>query len=182
MNDCSSDQTLQLKKKFKQVNIITNKKRLGYEKNILKGLRILLKKNNDFIITFDADGEHHTKNLKKIKKYINKNQNIDLLVGKRSSFNRISEKIVSILFKFKFKIEDPLSGLKVYKSKSLKKIIPIIKTNYFLADFVSNYYNSKKIMKNINVQSVKINKRKSKVGIPFFANIKILKTIGLLFY
>ena len=68
MNDCSSDKTKSLKKKFKKVLFLDNKKRLGYENNLKKGFRYLSKSKFNYIVTFDADGEHHIKNLKKNRK------------------------------------------------------------------------------------------------------------------
>ena len=49
-------------------------------------------------------------------------KSFDLLIGKRKRLNRISEYIFSHVTKFLFNIEDPLSGLKIYNSKILKKI------------------------------------------------------------
>ncbi len=181
MNDCSDDKTSNLQKKFKSIKMITNKKRLGYEKNILKGFKIILKKKTDFIVTFDADGEHHVNNLFKIKKYLENNKDVDLLVGKRSSFNRLSEKIVSNLFEMKLGIKDPLSGLKAYNSISLKKSIPFIKCDYFLTDIITSFYKMKKNIRNINIRSIKVHNRKSKVGLSLYANFKILRSIKLLF-
>ena len=68
------------------------------------------------------------------------NKNLDLLIGNRSKLNRISETILDFVFKIKFGLNDPVSGFKLYKIKSLKKIIKLLsdkmffsrRTNYFL--------------------------------------------------
>ena len=112
MNDCSSDRTKNLKIKFKNIFFFNNKKRLGYENNVKKGFKILLKTKFEYIVTFDADGEHHVNNLKKIEKIISENSQYDMLIGERSYLNRFSEKIVSYLFYQKYYIKDPLTGLK----------------------------------------------------------------------
>ena len=174
MNDCSNDGTSLIRNKFKKVIIHNNKYRIGYEKNLTKGFKILISKKFSHIITFDADGEHHTTNIDKVKKFILKNKNIDLLVGNRSHLNRFSEKIISILFKYRYKIKDPLSGLKVYKTSVLKKIVHKIEGNFFLIDLLYEFVRRKKNIKNLSIKSVKINNRKPKVGTFLISNIKIL--------
>ena len=64
INDASTDNTKLLKFK-KNVKIINNKKNIGYENSLFKGIKILKNKEYDYIITMDADGEHSTSSLKK---------------------------------------------------------------------------------------------------------------------
>ena len=143
MNDCSSDGTKNLKFKFKKIIFFNNKKRLGYENNLKKGFKLIFEKKFEYIVTFDADGEHHIKNLKKIEKIISKNSQYDMLIGERSHLNRFSEKIVSYLFYKKYNIKDPLTGLKIYKTNSLKKFYKNINEGFFLVDLV-NFFLKKK--------------------------------------
>ncbi len=180
MDDCSNDKTRLLKNRYKNIKIISNKTRLGYEKNLKKGIKILSKSNYSHIITFDADGEHHTSNIEKIKTYIKNNKSVDLLIGNRSTLNRFSEKILSFLFFLRFKVIDPLSGLKAYKVSELKKNIKNIKLSFFLADLIVLYYKNNKIIKNIKIKSVKIKNRKSKVGSFIKSNLKILNCLKFL--
>lgn len=181
MNDCSSDRTKNLKFKFKKIIFFNNKKRLGYENNLKNGFKLLLKKKFEYIVTFDADGEHHINNLKKIEKIISKNSQYDMLVGERSHLNRFSEKIVSYLFYKKYNIKDPLTGLKIYKTNSLKKFYKNINEGFFLVDLVNFFLKKKRKIKNFKIISVKIKKRKSKVGSFAHANFKVLKCLKFLF-
>ena len=181
MNDCSSDRTKNLNVKFKKIFFFNNKKRLGYENNIKKGFKLLLKKKFEYIVTFDADGEHHIKNLKKIEKIIYENPQYDMLIGERSHINRFSEKIVSYLFYQKYNIKDPLTGLKIYKTNSLKKFYKKINKGFFLVDLVSIFLKKKRKIKNFKIISVKVKQRKSKVGSFAFANFKVLKCLKFLF-
>ena len=50
-----------------------------------------------------------------------KNDKAQIVIGKRNQFNRYTEKLISMIFKNLFDVDDPLSGLKIYK-KSFKKI------------------------------------------------------------
>ena len=72
-------------------------------------------------MTFDADGQHQTKDINIIKNKI-LNKDIDLYIFNRVEKNRFSEKLLEFIF-IKFFIKDPLSGLKAFKTTSLKKLI-----------------------------------------------------------
>ena len=43
---------------------------------------------------------------------------------------------MKFLFKFKYEIDDPISGLKIYKVNKLKKIIGQVTENFFLVDIL----------------------------------------------
>ena len=66
----------------------------------------------------DADGQHKLKYVSLINKICDKND-ADLVVGIRERKNRNIEKIISYIFKKKYEINDPLSGFKIYKTKTL---------------------------------------------------------------
>ena len=64
VNDASTDKT----KKYLNLNkieCIHNKKRVGYEASLLKGMSYIIKnyRKNENIITFDSDGEHKVSDL-----------------------------------------------------------------------------------------------------------------------
>ena len=153
---------------------------MGYEKSLIIGFKHILKKfNYKYIITFDADGEHKVKDLKKIIEFQKKTK-ADILICNRRSFNRWSEYLLSFIFNLFFKIKDPLSGLKIYDSIKLIKIIKKIKNNMYLVDII-------KIFKNKNYRiinyEIDVNKRAgdSKVGKNITVNMKILSLVKLLF-
>ena len=79
-----------------------------------------IKKKFDAAITIDADNQIKPKSISKIIYYINKG--FDVVIGKRNSFNRSSEKIFSFFTKYFFNISDPLCGLKGYKMYIYKKM------------------------------------------------------------
>ncbi len=177
MNDCSKDNTENLKNDFKKLKILNNKKRLGYENNLIKGFNYIFKEKYKYIVTFDADGEHHINNLKKLNSLIKKNQDCDMLIGERSKLNRFSEKIISLSFSLKFKLKDPLSGFKIYKTSTLKKFNLFDTTDLFLVDLIFMFIKRQKKIKNFKVKSVNIKKRQSKVGSFLYSNYKILKCL-----
>jgi polyprenyl-phospho-N-acetylgalactosaminyl synthase len=157
INDASTDHIEKKLKTFLNVTLINNKKKLGYEKSILKGIKFLtkLKRSNiKYVLTMDADGEHNPLYVKTIYNKI-KNSNFDMVIGNRSKKNRNSEEIISKLFKKKFKFEDPFSGFKIYKKRQLFDTIKDCTTKYFLADLTLLFLNKKFKITNIKINTEK---------------------------
>ena len=179
MDDCSTDDTSKIIQNRKKLRIISNKKNYGYEKNLLKAFRKVINSDFEYVITFDADGEHDFKDIEKIKKYL-KIKKPDLLIGTRAKKNRFAESVVGVFFKFFYKLEDPLSGFKAYRIDKLRNVIKEIKNDFYLVDIIKLF-----LKKQYKVDSIKINsnifkKRIARVGSNFKASIKILKCIKLL--
>tara|TARA_B110000027_G_scaffold132656_1_gene159305 strand:+ start:3130 stop:3759 length:630 start_codon:yes stop_codon:yes gene_type:complete len=171
LDDCSSDKTMEYFSK-RNINIIKNNKRLGYEKNILNGINYVKNKlNKKYIITMDGDGEHSIKYIKKIYNLSKKN-NFDLIVCNRSRKNRFMEHFVSFIFNLKFKIKDPFCGMKIYKTHHLYKVVNKISDKYFLAEILYLFHINGRKISNFNIKS---NKKKdySKIGNNFNINKKI---------
>ena len=175
IDDCSSDNTSTWLKKNK-INFIKNKKNIGYERSLIKGLKILSKvKKVEKIITMDADGQHK---IKHIKKFINvsNNKNPDLIIGSRKKKNRFIESIISKIFQMKYSLEDPLSGFKLYKKEKLKKMKFGNFKNFFLVDLVLEFIKKKHKVISINIET---NKRfdNPKVGDLMQTNFKMLSIL-----
>ena len=176
IDDCSSDNTSTWLKKNK-INFIKNKKNIGYEQSLIKGLKILSKvKKVEKIITMDADGQHK---IKHIKKFINvsNNKNPDLIIGSRKKKNRFIESIISKIFQMKYSLEDPLSGFKLYKKEKLKKIKFDNFKKFFLVDLVLEFIKKKHKVISINIET---NKRfdNPKVGDLMDTNFKMLSILA----
>ena len=117
IDDNSSDRTQELIKKLNSQDAIysRNIKNIGYEKSIQKGFELAIKKGFNFIITFDADNQIYSNDIQLVKNHLELGN--DVVIGERILFQRFSEKLFSKVFKFFFNIEDPLTGLKGYKSE-----------------------------------------------------------------
>ena len=130
VNDCSNDLTEKILEKL-PAKIINNQKNLGYTKTLEKGIKVAFNLNVDYVITFDADGQHQGSDLKKFILVIN-NERPDLIVGKRKFKNRFMEDIIGLYSKLRFGFSDPLCGMKAYK-KSLFKKYGNLETKYSIA-------------------------------------------------
>ena len=181
INDCSTDKTKEYLKK-KKIKHINNKKQLGYEKTIIRGIKFIISKlkKKKYIITFDADNQHKINDIKKFENLIKKKK-IDFLIGQRITFNRKLEKIISIIFKFKFKLQDPLSGFKMYNINLLKKHENTLKEGFYLVDLALLLTQKTKNYKNIIIN---INQRtdKPKIGNSLQVNLKLIKIIFFLIF
>ena len=118
VDDASTDDTLAMAKKA-GATVIRNKRNLGYDHSLEKGLLYARKKNFYFAITFDADGQHLAKDLPKVINSLLKGN--DLVLGIRNKIPRLAEKISIKIFNFFYKIKDPYCGLKAYRLSKLKK-------------------------------------------------------------
>lgn len=119
VNDCSTDNSEKILKQL-PVTIINNQKNLGYAKTLEKGMITSFKNGADYVITFDADGQHKASDLKKFISVIEKNKP-DLVLGKRLFKNRFMEEIFGIFSKLKYGFSDPLCGMKAYKKTLFEK-------------------------------------------------------------
>ena len=173
VDDFSNDGTRTFLKENK-IFFIKNKKNYGYEKSLINGFKYAIKKykNADYILTIDADNELPVKYISKIQKKIKSNK-AEIVIGRRNQFNRYAEKLISITFKNLFDVEDPLSGLKIYKKSFLKRYINIVSKNLFLVDFI---FFCKREGALISELKINVNQRKDKarVGSNINVNLKIM--------
>lgn len=156
IDDGSKDNTYKLSKKLSTV--IKNKINYGYDKSIKIGLKYALKNNYDYAITFDGDNQHKFSDAKKI---LYKIKNYDVIIGCRNFYNRKIEEIISIISYKIFKIKDPLTGMKCYNLKTLKKKIFYLNLNKDeMGMFCLNWVKTSKII-NFKINSNLQNKKSS---------------------
>ncbi len=171
IDDGSNDKTKELieKNKFK---FQSNLKNMGYNYSLIKGIKYAYFKKYKYIINFDADGQHKVSDLKKIIRYLKKN---DLVYTVRNKYGRISEYLFSFLARSIYKIQDPLSGLKGYRSTIFNNYKFTFEHQLLGSDILINSLN-----KNFKIKFFKIivNNRKdnSRIGNSFYANIVVIKS------
>jgi glycosyltransferase involved in cell wall biosynthesis len=144
INDNSSDLTKNIAEKF-CYKVITNNRRLGYDKSLRRGIEYIIKneKTTKYILTADADGQHYNIPIKNIIKKLNL---YDLVICERDKLNRISEKIISFISFVMFSIKDPISGVKCYKLENIKKsFFSLNKKKDYVGMFFFKLYNKNKI-------------------------------------
>ena len=168
IDDNSKDETFSLNKVFKKILILKNKKTLGYDNSIKKGLRYA-KKKYSYAITTDADFEHDPKYLFRIIK--NLKDGYQIVIGERDRKNRYLETLLSNLIKNFYGINDLFSGYRGINLNILDKKFLIKK--FEMPYIVFNLHNKFKNTKNIKIICKK-RIGKSKFGGLLTGNIKIL--------
>ena len=119
VNDGSTDKTYD--KAIKAGAIVINHKiNKGYDKALSSGFAKANKIGCKIIITFDGDGQHDPKAIKKFINLINKGY--DVVIGVRKNYQRVSEYIFSLVTNFIWGIKDPLCGMKGYNIRVYKKV------------------------------------------------------------
>ena len=159
INDCSTDNTLNILKKIKNINVITNKKNLGYGYSIKKGIK---KAKYDFCLTIDADGTYPVNKIIKFLKY--RSSDNTLLIGKRifkeyklaTYILRTLLKIFLFILTFKYN-KDPNSGMRSFSKHFIKKYLNLCSNRFSFSTSTSLIYAIKK--KEIKFIDINYNKR-----------------------
>lgn len=95
--------------------IVHRQNNLGYDGALNSGFNVARDLGVEFVITFDADGQHPAEAIPEFIKAFD--DGFSLVVGKRPRTQRVAESFFSIYTKWKFKISDPLCGMKGYQLK-----------------------------------------------------------------
>lgn len=177
VDDGSKDETSKIALKY-GAKIVKSKKNFGVDHSIDLGFKKALKyKKYKYVITFDADGQHSLKDLKKIIKIL-REKKADLVIGERKSFPRFSEKIFSLYSSRRLGFRDLLTGLKAYNLEIYKKYGTYCSFNSIGTELsifaIKNHYK-------VSTIKIKVNNRidKPRLGGLISANYKILKALFL---
>jgi glycosyltransferase involved in cell wall biosynthesis len=111
INDGSSDQTSAFSK-LAGARVIDCDENRGYDNALNMGFSEAKRLGFNYVITFDADGQHDTFSLKKFIDALDVDW--DVVVGKRANYQRFSELIFGKICKYLWNISDPLCGMKGY--------------------------------------------------------------------
>ena len=130
INDCSKDNTAEIVRN-NNVKCIDNVFNMRYAMAVQTGIKYACKNGYDYVIQFDADGQHIAKEAEKLYKKL-KESDSDIVIGSRylkntgypcPFFRRIGTKIFEKVIKLfcKTKIADPLSGFQCLNRKVIER-------------------------------------------------------------
>lgn len=149
VNDCSNDNTL-IEITGKANYVISNKENLGYEKSLAIGLQYAIKKNFEYAITLDGDGQlspHY------IPLFFSELENgYSIVIGNRNIKTRISEKIIAVIGSILWGVKDPFCGLKAYNLNHIQDK-PIYTYESIGTEVLSNLIKEKAPLKNIYIET-----------------------------
>lgn len=130
IDDCSNDNTKEIVES-NGVRCITNVFNMKYAMAVQTGIKYAFENNYDYVIQFDADGQHIAKEAEKLYHHAKKN-NCDIVIGSRylkdmgyrcPFFRRVGTKIFESLIRIfcNKKIADPLSGFQCLNKNVIKR-------------------------------------------------------------
>ena len=110
--------------KFKDIEILENKKNLGKGISIRKGFGHVIKKRYEYVIIMDSDGEHSPDLISSFRKKI---KNKDIVFGQRMNYRSFSRKLSNKFASFWLKrtginLLDTTCGFMAIKTRSIKKM------------------------------------------------------------
>lgn len=111
VNDGSTDRTGAIAAESGAI-VVTHEQNQGYDAAINSGFKKGSDLDMDALVTFDADGQHSSENLRQFVRLLAEGH--DLVLGTRPTKARFSEFFFAFLTRRRFGIEDPLCGFKGY--------------------------------------------------------------------
>ena len=130
INDCSKDNTQEIVEK-NGVKCISNIFNMRYAMAVQTGIKYAFENNYDYVIQFDADGQHIAKEAEKLYQHAKKT-NCDIAIGSRylkdvgypcPFFRRIGTKMFERIIKIfcRKRIADPLSGFQCLNKRVIER-------------------------------------------------------------
>lgn len=113
VDDGSVDETSKLAE-MAGANVVRHERNCGYDNALNSGFKRAVELDAEVIITVDADGQHDPSIINEFIKMIDVGS--DVVIGVRNEKQRISEHLFAWYTKIRFGIEDPLCGMKAYRS------------------------------------------------------------------
>lgn len=180
VNDASTDRTAELAEAA-GAEVVSHEVNQGYVGALNTGFKTADSKGADFIITFDADGQHAPENVGSVIEYLEKG--IDLVAGIRPFRPRVSEKLFAWTFSLRYGVKDPLCGLKGYRVRIYKDAGFFDRHNTYGADLL-RYACQNRDQYKIEQIPVKIYDREDtpRMGNVFRANVRILGGMFRLYF
>jgi len=144
VNDGSTDGTREYLSDLNQAGMIRvfhHKVNRGYGGALKTGLSIA---DTDYVITFDADGQH---NIGNIESLVNKRVEVDadLVIGWRQNVNSMDvyrsfgKRIISLIARIllQVKLHDLNSGMKLYSTKLVRQYLPLCPNSMAFSDIIT---------------------------------------------
>ena len=129
INDCSTDNTKKIIEN-NNVKCITGIFNLKYAWAVQTGIKYAYQNDYDYVIQFDADGQHIAKEAEKLLNEMKKS-NVDIVIGSRflkdtgykhPFFKKVATKLFTLIIKIfcKQEITDPTSGFQCLNKKIIE--------------------------------------------------------------
>lgn len=112
VDDGSTDDTARLAREA-GAEVVSHAVNQGYDGALNSGFARAAELGYQYLITVDADGQHNPAQLREMIDYLD--QGYQLVLGERDRLQRVGETIFAFFAARRWRIRDPLCGMKAYK-------------------------------------------------------------------
>jgi glycosyltransferase involved in cell wall biosynthesis len=190
VNDCSTDNTLQVIKKILCINYISLPFNLGYSGALQTGFKYAFDKEYKYVIQFDGDGQHIASEANKMYQILLEKK-ADIVIGSRfkssltnyehSFFRMLGTRIFCYLIKIscKTEISDPTSGFQILSRDVFSKYAKM----YNYPEYPDANLLIDMLLQNYKIEEIHVEMRKREYGVSMHSGIlKPTKYMVKMFY
>jgi glycosyltransferase involved in cell wall biosynthesis len=167
IDDCSTDNSLEILNQIDFIKIISHKVNRGYGASLKSGIN---NANNEIILIMDSDGQHKVEDIPRILKPLK--EGYDMSVGSRKITNTKKRRVLGKLFIHKFasyliksNIPDINSGFRCFYKNEAKKYLHLCSDRFsFTTSITMAYLQENKDIKYIPIEVNNRNTGESQVN------------------
>lgn len=146
----------------------------GYEAALASGLTEARRLGFTHAITLDGDGQHNSQAIPEFIRALE--HGIDLVMGRRDHYQRLSEKIFGIVSNQLWGVSDPLCGMKAYRLALLDRFGPFDSKHLVGTEFALRIVMNKLPFSEVGVET-KPRRGYSRYGNALVAEYKIFRAL-----
>lgn len=150
----------------------------GYDKALETGFNWAFHKDYKYVLSIDADGQHSPQLVTFFLKELE--DGADVVVGMRNNKQRWAEGVFSLFTSMIWQINDPLCGMKGYRTNSFKELDSFCSYDSIGTELLIRALKSNYIVREIEIPNIpRIYDSTSRFGDGLNANFRILKSLFL---
>ena len=146
----------------------------GYEAALSSGLTEARRLGFTHAITLDGDGQHNSRSIPEFVRSLERG--IDLVMGRRDQYQRLSEKIFGIVSSRLWGVRDPLCGMKAYRLALLDRFGPFDSKHLVGTEFALKIVRNKLPFSEVRVETTP-RRGYSRYGSTLAAEYKIFRAL-----
>lgn len=184
VNDGSSDNTLENAKKSQKkypnkIIIVSHIINRGLGAALNTGIEDALRHKAEYILTFDADGQHEVNDIKKVCKPL-KDKEADAVIGARpfedmplsKNFANTMMNLLTRIF-YRVNVKDSQSGLRAFTAEAASKINVVSQGYAVSSEFIKEIKSNKLKLAEVTITTIYTDETAQK-GTNMFVGIKIM--------
>ena len=176
VNDGSSDKTLEILENIKEINLISHPYNKGYGASLKAGARYA---KFDWLLFFDADGQHNPEYIKELIKHTNQ---YDIIIGARQGYKgpilrQPGKKLIHWVANYLagHKIPDLNCGLRLLKKEHFLKLLHILPDGFSLSTTTTLAFLKEGL--NVKYVPITVNKRVGRSSLKMIDGFETLMLI-----